>query len=144
MGERVAVQLRQDLFKSIIMQDIEFFDKHRTGEIVSRLTSDIQELKSSFKTLISQGLRSVTQILGCVVSIIVISPQLTGVMVLCMPSIIFVGTLLGRSLRKLSNEAQEQISRSTAVCEEAIHNMRTVREWSEEIIFNFLLPTRKL
>ncbi|XP_043271928.1 mitochondrial potassium channel ATP-binding subunit isoform X2 [Venturia canescens] len=132
VGERVAVQLRQDLFKSIIMQDIAFFDKHRTGEIVSRLTSDIQELKSSFKTLISQGLRSVTQIVGCVVSVIVISPQLTGVMVLCMPSIIFVGTLLGRSLRKLSNEAQEQISKSTAVCEEAIHNMRTVRAFAGE------------
>ncbi|KAG7205623.1 hypothetical protein KM043_007586 [Ampulex compressa] len=49
VGERVATNLRQDLFKSIIMQDVAFFDKNRTGEIVSRLTSDIQDFKSTFK-----------------------------------------------------------------------------------------------
>lgn len=120
------MNLRQDLFKSIIMQDISFFDKTRSGEIVSRLTSDIQEFKSSFKTCISQGLRSFTQIIGCVVSVIVISPHLTTVVVISLPAIIFVGTLLGRSLRKLSMEAQDQIAKSTVVCEEAIQNIRTV------------------
>ncbi|XP_012231551.1 mitochondrial potassium channel ATP-binding subunit isoform X2 [Linepithema humile] len=132
VGERVAVSLRQDLFKSIIMQDIAFFDKTRSGEIVSRLTSDIQDFKSSFKTCISQGLRSFTQIIGCVVSVIVISPQLTTVVVFSLPAIIFIGTLLGRSLRKLSMEAQNQVAKSTAVCEEAIQNIRTVRAFAAE------------
>lgn len=109
------------------MQDIEFFDKNRSGEIISRLTADIQDFKSSFKVVISQGLRSLTQIVGCVISVIIISPQLTGVMVLCMPTVIFVGSLIGRSLRKLSGEAQEQIAKSTAVCEEAVQNIRTVK-----------------
>lgn len=122
-----------------MMQDIEFFDKHRSGEIVNRLTSDIQELKSSFKILVSQGLRSFTQIVGCVISVIVISPQLTGVMVLCMPSIIFVGTLLGKSLRKLSSDAQEQASKSTAVCQEAIQNIRTVRRDESGLTDSFII-----
>ncbi|XP_011160344.1 mitochondrial potassium channel ATP-binding subunit [Solenopsis invicta] len=132
VGERVAVSLRQDLFKSIIMQDIAFFDKTRSGEIVSRLTSDIQDFKSSFKICISQGLRSLTQIIGCVVSVIVISPQLTTLVVFSLPPIIFIGTLLGRSLRKLSMEAQNQVAKSTAVCEEAIQNIRTVRAFAAE------------
>lgn len=108
------------------MQDIAFFDRTRSGEIVSRLTSDIQDFKSSFKTCISQGLRSFTQIIGCVISIIVISPQLTTVVVFSLPAIIFVGTLLGRSLRNLSMKAQDQVAMSTVVCEEAIQNIRTV------------------
>ncbi|KAK2583227.1 hypothetical protein KPH14_009245 [Odynerus spinipes] len=132
VGERVAMKLRQDVFKSIIMQDIAFFDKNRTGEIVSRITSDIQDFKSTFKICISQGLRSITQIIGCVVSVIMISPQLTTAMVLCMPTVIFIGTLLGRSLRKLSAEAQNQIAKATAVCEEAIQNIRTVRAFAAE------------
>ncbi|XP_029661506.1 ATP-binding cassette sub-family B member 8, mitochondrial [Formica exsecta] len=132
VGERIAVSLRQDLFKSIIMQDIEFFDKTRSGEIVSRLTSDIQDFKSSFKTCIAQGLRSLTQIIGCVISVIVISPQLTTLVVFSLPTIIFIGTLLGKSLRKLSMEAQNQVARSTAVCEEAIQNIRTVRAFAAE------------
>lgn len=114
------------------MQDVAFFDKNRTGEIVNRLTSDIQEFKSTFRTCISQGLRNITQIAGCVISIIVISPQLTTAMVLVMPTIIFIGSLLGQSLRKLSNEAQNQIAKSTAVCEEAIQNIRTVRAFAAE------------
>ncbi|XP_070515194.1 mitochondrial potassium channel ATP-binding subunit isoform X2 [Cardiocondyla obscurior] len=132
VGERVAVSLREDLFKSIIMQDIAFFDKTRSGEIVSRLTSDIQDFKSSFKTCISQGLRSLTQIIGCIVSVIVISPQLTTLVVFSLPPIIFIGTLLGKSLRKLSMEAQNQVAKSTAVCEEAIQNIRTVRAFAAE------------
>lgn len=73
VGERMASQLRQDLFASIIRQDVAFFDTHRTGELVNRLTSDVQDFKSSFKMVISQGLRSVTQTIGCVVSMYLIS-----------------------------------------------------------------------
>ncbi|XP_053974504.1 mitochondrial potassium channel ATP-binding subunit [Hylaeus volcanicus] len=132
VGERIAMNLRQDLFKSIIMQDITFFDQNRSGEIVSRLTSDIQDFKSTLKTCISQGLRSSTQIIGCIVSVIVISPELTAAMVFSIPAIIFIGTLLGRSLRYLSIKAQDQIAKSTAVCEEAIQNIRTVKAFAAE------------
>ncbi|XP_048507795.1 mitochondrial potassium channel ATP-binding subunit isoform X2 [Athalia rosae] len=132
IGEKIAMKLRQDLFKSIIMQDMAFFDRHRTGEIVSRLTTDIQDFKSSFKMCISQGLRSITQIVGCVISITMISPQLTGIMVLCVPTVILVGALLGSSLRKLSRNAQNQTSKSIAVSEEALSNIRTVRAFAAE------------
>ena len=54
--------MRKDLFTSIMKQDIEFFDNHKSGEIVSRLTSDVQEFKSSFKHVFSQGLRCLTQV----------------------------------------------------------------------------------
>ncbi|XP_033321351.2 mitochondrial potassium channel ATP-binding subunit [Megalopta genalis] len=132
VGEKIAMHLRQDLFKSIIMQDITFFDKNRSGEIVGRLTSDIQDFKSAFKTCISQGLRSTAQIAGCVVSVIIISSELTALMVMSMSTIIFIGSLFGRTLRKLSAQAQSQTSKSTAVCEEAIQNIKTVKAFAAE------------
>ena len=58
----MAAAMRKDLFASILKQDIEFFDNHKSGEIVSRLTSDVQEFKSSFKHVVSQGLRCLTQV----------------------------------------------------------------------------------
>ncbi|CAK9806111.1 Mitochondrial potassium channel ATP-binding subunit [Anthophora plagiata] len=61
-----------------------------------------------------------------------ISPQLTAAIMLSLPSIILIGTLLGRSLRKLSIEAQNQLAKSTAVCEEAIQNIRTVKAFAAE------------
>ncbi|KAG8232429.1 hypothetical protein J437_LFUL012860 [Ladona fulva] len=132
VGERVAGQMRKDLFESIIKQDILFFDTHRTGEIVNRLTSDVQEFKSSFKMVISQGLRSVTQIAGCGISLYLISPQMAGGMMVVIPSIIVVGTLIGSLLRKLSREAQMQTAKATIVAEEAISNIRTVRAFASE------------
>ncbi|XP_046744468.1 mitochondrial potassium channel ATP-binding subunit isoform X2 [Diprion similis] len=132
IGEKIAMSLRQDLFKSVIMQDMTFFDRNRTGEIVNRLTSDIQDFKSAFKMCFSQGLRSITQIIGCVISITMISPQLTGIIVMCVPTIILVGAILGSSLRKMSRDAQNQTAKSTAVSEEAISNIRTVRAFAAE------------
>ncbi|CAG9563765.1 unnamed protein product [Danaus chrysippus] len=62
VGERVAAQMKQDLFVSILQQDIAFFDQERTGELVNRITVDVQDFKSSFKQTISGGLRAITQI----------------------------------------------------------------------------------
>ena len=78
-GERMAAAIRRDLFENVLRLDMEFFDRTKTGEImdryslpltrdramvsdVSRLTSDVQEFKSSFKLLISQGMRASTQV----------------------------------------------------------------------------------
>ncbi|OAD58088.1 ATP-binding cassette sub-family B member 8, mitochondrial [Eufriesea mexicana] len=61
-----------------------------------------------------------------------ISPQLTAATVLSLPTIILIGTMLGRGLRKLSMEAQNQLAKSTDVCEEAIQNIRTVKAFAAE------------
>ena len=74
-----------------------------------RLTTDVQEFKSSFKQCISQGLRSVTQIIGCVMSLFMISPQMTGVVSVCLPAMIATGSVMGVVLRRWSREAQEQV-----------------------------------
>lgn len=132
IGEKVATQLKQELFKSIMKQDIAFFDRQRTGELVNRLTSDVQDFKSAFKLCISQGLRSFTQIIGCGVSLFMISPQMTWTMLLIVPAVIVTGTLIGSLLRKLSRDAQAQAAKATSVGEEAISNIRTVRAFAME------------
>lgn len=69
----------------------------------------MQEFKSSFKLCISQGLRSVTQIIGCVMSLFMMSPQMTGVVSICLPAMIATGSVMGVVLRRWSREAQEQV-----------------------------------
>ncbi|XP_045025526.1 mitochondrial potassium channel ATP-binding subunit [Daphnia magna] len=132
VGERMACQLRQDLFSAIVRQDIAFFDSHRTGELVNRLTTDVQDFKSSFKLCVSQGLRSITQTIGCMVSMYLISPPLTLYMATIVPVVIGVGSLLGKFLRNQSRAAQAQVAKSTAVCDEALSNIRTVRAFAME------------
>ncbi|CAH1785890.1 unnamed protein product, partial [Owenia fusiformis] len=132
VGERVATRMRQQLFNSLISQDISFYDSHKTGELINRLTADVQDFKSSFKMCISQGLRSLTQTLGCVVSLFMISPMLTGSMVVIVPTIIGAGALIGSILRSMSREAQAQVAKATSIADEAIGNVRTVRAFAME------------
>uniref|UniRef100_A0A8C9ZQU2 Mitochondrial potassium channel ATP-binding subunit n=1 Tax=Sander lucioperca TaxID=283035 RepID=A0A8C9ZQU2_SANLU len=109
VGERVAADMRKTLFDAVIfMQDVAFFDANKTGQLVNRLTADIQEFKSSFKLVISQGLRSITQTVGCFVSLYIISPKLTGLTVVVLPCLVGAGALFGSFLRKLSRLAQDQ------------------------------------
>ncbi|XP_030623350.1 mitochondrial potassium channel ATP-binding subunit [Chanos chanos] len=132
VGERVAANMRKTLFASVLRQDVAFFDANKTGQLVNRLTSDIQEFKSSFKLVISQGLRSTTQTVGCCVSLYVISPKLTGLTVVVLPCLVGAGAFIGSFLRKLSRKAQEQVAKATGVADEALGNVRTVRAFAME------------
>nr|XP_033787986.1 mitochondrial potassium channel ATP-binding subunit isoform X2 [Geotrypetes seraphini] len=132
VGERVAAKMRKTLFQSLLRQDVAFFDAKKTGMLVNRLTSDVQEFKSSFKQVVAQGLRSVTQIAGCFISLYLISPRLTGLLVVVMPTLVGGGALIGCLLRRLSRKAQEQVAKATGVADEALGNVRTVRAFAME------------
>lgn len=132
VGERVAADMRKTLFSSLLRQDVAFFDANKTGQLVNRLTADIQEFKSSFKLVVSQGLRSVTQTVGCLASLYLISPKLTGLTVVVLPCLVGAGALIGSVLRKLSRLAQEQVSIATGVADEALGNVRTVKAFAME------------
>ncbi len=132
MGENMAANLKKNLFGQLIKQDIAFYDQSRTGELIDRLTSDIQEFKSSFKMCISQGLKSITQIAGCCVSLYMISPKLTLITSIALPLAILIGTFFGSLLRQYSRKAQAQVAKSTAVADEALSNVRTVRAFGME------------
>lgn len=131
-GENIASDMRKRLFASLLVQDIAFFDEHKTGELLSRLTTDVQDFKSSFKSCISQGFRSLAQALGCVVSLYMISPQLTCLLGTVIPILVLTGSYIGSGLRRLSKKAQHQVAKSSAVADEAIGNIRTVRAFAME------------
>lgn len=127
IGEQMAAKIKQDLFDQIIIQDLAFFDANRTGELVNRLTVDVQEFKSSFKQCVSQGLRCIAQLIGGGISLFMISPVMAGIALVSVPTAVLLFSMLGRSLRALSKRAQIQNERATTVCEEALSNIRTVR-----------------
>jgi len=97
-----------------------------------RLSGDVQEFKSSFKLVIGQGLRSVTQVVGCAGSLLLISPYMTVSMGVALPAMIAVGTILGQILRRWSRQSQEQVAIAMGVADEALGNVRTVRSFAME------------
>lgn len=128
------MEIKRDLFQNILLQDVEFFDKNKSGELINRIAADVQDFKSSFKQVISQGLRSLAQLIGGSISLFFISSQLACIALVSIPSAILIGSLLGRSLRELSKKSQAQTEKATSVCAEAISNVRTVKACAAEHI----------
>lgn len=132
IGEEIATSLRKDLFQQIIIQDLSFFDKTRTGELVNRTISDIQEFKSCFKQFVSQGLKTVAQLIGGTITLFIISPKLATIALISVPSAVGLMSFMGQALRILSKQAQSQIDCMTSLVEEAYSNIRTVRSCAGE------------
>ncbi|NXB58268.1 ABCB8 protein, partial [Struthidea cinerea] len=125
VGEQVAGNMRKALFSGLLRQEVAFFDATRTGQLVTRLTADIQEFKSSFKLAISQTA-------GCFVSLYLLSPKLTALLLVALPVLVGAGAFIGAFLRSLSRQAQEQVAKATVVADEALGNVRTVRAFAME------------
>ncbi|CEG64419.1 hypothetical protein RMATCC62417_01396 [Rhizopus microsporus] len=131
-GENVAKRLRSKLFSAIIQQDLTFFDTHRSGELVSRLTADVAEFKSTFKQLVTQGLKSVTQTIGSAIQLFRISTSLTLTMLGTMPILYIMLNLYGSYLRNLSKKNKQLDGYAGGVAGEVLSNMRTVRAFASE------------
>jgi ATP-binding cassette subfamily B (MDR/TAP) protein 8 len=132
LGEQVSKSIRMDLFDSIMRQEMAFFDARIHGEIANRLTQDVQEFKHTFKLCLTQGLKASSQVVGSIVSLISLSPSLTGVMASTLP-ILYIGmNMYGSYLRTLSKKAKEIESDYSSICSEVISSIRTVRAFVAE------------
>ncbi|CAD5218164.1 unnamed protein product [Bursaphelenchus okinawaensis] len=132
MGEKMAADLRIRLFHHLLQMPMSFYDKRKVSDLSERLNFDVQEFKSCFKLCVSQGLRTATQIGGCLVSLYLISPTLTMATAGLLPIVILVGTAWGSALRHLSNKSQQQTSMANALADEALYNIRTVKSFNME------------
>ncbi len=132
LGERIAADLRRDLFDRIVSLSPAFFETARTGDILARLTADISVLQSLIGSAISQWLRSALLLLGALVMLLVTSPKLTAIVLLVVPLVLLPLVLFGRRERRLSRAAQDRVADLGAYAEETVNALRTVQAFTHE------------
>jgi ABC transporter fused permease/ATP-binding protein len=132
VGERIVARLRQQLFARLLDQEVAFFDGEKTGDLTNRLTADTTILQNTVSVNISQALRSLASVLGGMVLLLVTSPRLTLVMLLIVPPVALFAVRYARRVRGLSREVQDASALGTAVAEEALSSIRTVRAFAGE------------
>lgn len=128
----MGADLRVKLFEHLLSFDLNFYDLQRTGELSDTLNCHIQEFKSSFKMSVIQGLKSFSQISGCLASMYLVSPKMTLIMLTALPVFITIGSIFGAILRHVSLQAQEQGSLAAVLADEALQNIRTVKSFAME------------
>jgi ATP-binding cassette subfamily B protein len=132
LGERVAADLRRDLFQRVLGLSQAFFEQAQTGDILSRLTADIAVLQALIGSAISVGARNVLTGLGSFGMLIITSPRLAAIVAVVAPLVVGPMLVFGRREKRLSRESQDRIADLGAYAEETINGLRAVQAFTYE------------
>jgi ATP-binding cassette, subfamily B, bacterial len=132
VSERTIADIRKSLYSKIVSLPIHFFEQHRVGDLMSRITSDISQLQGLITTTVAEFIRQVLTIIVGVVIISLISWKLTVFMLATFPIIIAVALVFGRYIRKLASEAQKELAAANVIVEETLQNINVVKSYTNE------------
>jgi ATP-binding cassette subfamily B protein len=132
LGERVIADLRRSLYAHLLSLDQRFFERTRSGELISRLSADADLLRSVVGSSMSIALRSGITVVGSAVMLAVTSPHLAGLALVGIPLIVLPIALSGRRVRGAARDSQDRVADANARAGETINAMHTVQSYARE------------
>jgi ATP-binding cassette subfamily B protein len=134
LGERVVADIRSRVFQHVLKMSPTFFEVTRSGEILSRLTTDTTLIQSVVGSSLSIALRSGVTLIGALVMLIVTSPRLAGIIVLLVPTVVIPIIFFGKRVRRLSRDTQDRVADTSALASEVLNAMPLVQAFTLEAI----------
>lgn len=131
-GERAVAGLRQELFDRLLEMPPGFFADRRTGELTSRLTTDVGLLQGVLSHQIAEFSRQVLALVGGIILLTYMQPRLTLTAIGVVPLVVGSAFFFGRRLRRMTTGVQDKVAEATAVAEEAFSQIRTVQSFAQE------------
>nr|PZN49955.1 MAG: multidrug ABC transporter ATP-binding protein [Bacteroidota bacterium] len=135
VAERALSDLRASVFGKMIALPMEFFDRHRAGELTSRIASDVQSLQETFTTTLAELLRQIITLLTGIALLFYLTPKLTMFMLATFPVLVILALAFGKFIRKLSRNTQDKLATSNALVAEALQGIGVVKAFTNETLF---------
>ena len=132
VGERIVVDIRQELYAHLQSLSIKFFTERRVGELISRISSDVTVMRTVLTGNVSTLLQQSLTLLGSVAIMFWLNWRLTMFIIVLMPVIVIVGFIFGTWIRRISAKVQDEIAGATVVAEEVFQNIREVKSFVRE------------
>ena len=132
VGEGVVADLRTSLYAHLILLSVKFFESRKTGEITSRLTSDVAVVQATVSQSIAQVASQTLTLIGGVVLLLVISVKLSATVLVVLPLVIGAARFFGQRLERISTQFQDKVAEANAVAEESIAGIRVVQWFGAE------------
>uniref|UniRef100_A0A8C8MKX5 ABC-type oligopeptide transporter ABCB9 n=1 Tax=Oncorhynchus tshawytscha TaxID=74940 RepID=A0A8C8MKX5_ONCTS len=129
---RLNLRLRNLLFRSLMRQEVGFFDSNHTGDITSRLTSDTTQVSDLISQNVNMFLRSMVKGIGFFIFMFGMSWKLTLVTIMGFPFIAVISNVYGEYYKRLTKEVQTALAQANQVAEETVSSMKTVRSFANE------------
>lgn len=130
--ENMLADLRKHTYHHLISLPLNFFNKHRTGELNSRISSDVSLLQEAFTTTLAEFLRQILVIVAGIFFLTFYSGKLTLVMLAVIPVVALSAVFFGKKVRKISKTAQDEIANSNTIVEETLSAITVVKAFLNE------------
>ena len=132
LGERVVADLRTLLYGHLIGLDAGFFDRNRSGELVSRLTSDVELIRNIVGSVMSIALRSTITAVGALAMLFVTSPKLAAWALVGIPVAVVPVIVGARVIRRIARSSQDRVADANALATETLAAVHTVQAHARE------------
>ena len=132
VAERVIADIRKALFHHVIGLSTSWFEKNRTGDVLSTISVDTTLIQTVVASSLSMAMRNVLVLTGGITMVVLTSPKLTLIILGVIPLVIVPVILLGRKLRTQSKKAQDRLADVSVEAEEAITAIRTVHAFARQ------------
>ncbi len=132
LGERISADIRKAVFNNIVHLHPGFFETNRSGEIMSRLTTDTTLLQTIIGSSFSMALRSSLTMTGALVMMFITNLKLSLIIAVGVPLVLLPILVFGRRVRRLSNESQDSIASVGSYAGEIIQHIRVVQSYTRE------------
>ena len=132
LGQRVVADLREAVYANVIMQSQTYFSKLRTGEVLSRLTTDTTLVETVLTGSISFALRTIVTSLGAITLMFIFSWKLALMVLAIGPLIVIPAIIIGRKLKTLSRRGQDELARASGQASEALSQIQVVQSFTRE------------
>lgn len=134
LGERVVADMRGKVFSHLLGLSPVYFETAKTGEVLSRLTTDTELIQTVVGSSASIALRNLLLLIGGSVMLVVTSPKLAGLSLLIVPAVVMPIVVLGRRVRALSRASQDSVAAVSAYAGETLNAIQTVQAFTHEKI----------
>ena len=132
LGERVSADIRKSIFNHLVTLHPGYFEVNRSGEIMSRLTTDTTLLQAIIGSSFSMALRSFLMMIGALIMLLLTNWQMTLIVLISVPAMLIPVLLYGKRIRKLSRKSQDSIADVGTYAGEVIQNIKTVQSFTNE------------
>lgn len=130
--ENSLAQIRIDLYNKLLAQEMAFFEKNRVGDVVSRLSTDVEKLQQAFSITLPEFLRQIIVFVVGVVLLLIYSVKLTLVMLAVFPVVIILAIIFGRYIKKLAKDRQEYLAQTNVIVDETFQSFQSVKAYVNE------------
>jgi len=131
-AENGIAAIRKALYSKMITLPIVFYEQNRLGELISRITADIEMMYSAFSIALAEFVRQVIILIVGILFLAFTMPKLSLIMLATFPFIVVLALVFGRYIRKLSRQRQEVLADTNTIMNETVTSIRSVKSFTSE------------